>query len=1173
MALNLFGPPTKDDIKVAYIDPILGLVGGVSICEANEYAKKEPGTTFIFRNGNQTLQYLNVNEINQLDPNVLTTTDNCGGISQKKECGPPTIQIFGGGGIGAAGNPIVGNDGAILAVDIIRGGNGYQYPPLVSARDICNYGSGATFTTVIGEVVETTETFDNEADFEDYELCDPTDVGYGQNWGPDGEDLGSWDPKVYTEPGEDPIRNEVIKFQEIVRKLARTPFWTTRKNKPTKITCSDLRVIPSKYDVTFPAWNEFMNSYAISPVSPSNVRGSDFAGKLFTFEWTEEFPTDGEYIFRGLCDNNAQLYVNNLKIADLAGFDAPVRPIQKTFKKGIYNIRVDLLNIPLLETVTTQLSESSNSSDLKVRKVFNTVDLISKANRTLWRTNPIASVGDSLINQFGVSPFDTTSQEAQTNSFAGTHTIIWSNINFPVDGSYRIRMAVDDNVRLFIGEEEIIYNGFVESGANRDFNESRIFKAGNYTIRAELEQIEVGPLGSGRNPMALAIDIETTTTTKTIVSSRSWNDNPMGISVTIDAPEPKIPQEPILEQEGRCPNNPIWSTRFAGAKEFWYPVQFNGSKSPQGAKEPWSKFFNRYAISPVRPLDTPGSDVGGVVFANSWSLEIPYDGFYQFAVQRDNTARFYVDGNLAFDVKTSGDARWVDFRNKPKFQKVFITRGRHTISVELENNKSQVFNQVNQKIFRTKDWQSGSISNNGVTYEGPPLFAYKNNQWGKFMNNHSVSPFLPPLDSENPEINGVKRYTWKGANFPESGQYDVVFQADNNADLIIGGVKVLTSQGFAENSQIFKVNITQGKYDITVECNNIPNRTSIFTNNPTGFGLVISKNISVLREGSGKSWDENPIGVGAILIPPPCPRRIRGKGVVTDIIVNDPGNGYLPPIAPTTTPPSTLALIQTNVPGVPGGGAGAGAGGGTGIPGVGAPGVGAPDAGAPGVPAVPLSIPSPPSGAPTGINASFRPQFEVVRDPVVIDPQKLLQVTDLVGLKQTGYVNGRAYYGAVYYDKGIRYAGFYETVGEPIQIYDTLRESILAQVITPPSAILRQGTDIRSNDPLLNIPGTVQSTLSSNSIVGAGDIFPPSVPFVPEPVQDSIYPVSLRLKRVLVEDPGINYNVTDQIRVIPSNGAILEPVFGSFGRIIKVAVIDPGFGFTEYPRIEMFTPL
>ena len=48
MALNVFGPLTKDDIKVSYIDPILGLVEGVSIAEANEYDKKQPGTTFIF---------------------------------------------------------------------------------------------------------------------------------------------------------------------------------------------------------------------------------------------------------------------------------------------------------------------------------------------------------------------------------------------------------------------------------------------------------------------------------------------------------------------------------------------------------------------------------------------------------------------------------------------------------------------------------------------------------------------------------------------------------------------------------------------------------------------------------------------------------------------------------------------------------------------------------------------------------------------------------------------------------------------------------------------------------------------------------------------------------------------------------------------------------------------
>ena len=113
----------------------------------------------------------------------------------------------------------------------------------------------------------------------------------------------------------------------------------------------------------------------------------------------------------------------------------------------------------------------------------------------------------------------------------------------------------------------------------------------------------------------------------------------------------------------------------------------------------------------------------------------------------------------------------------------------------------------------------------------------------------------------------------------------------------------------------------------------------------------------------------------------------------------------------------------------------------------------------------------------TGINATFRPQFEVVRDPIVTEPQKLIQVTDLVGLKQTGYVEGRPYYGAVFYKDGVRYAGFYETPGQLVQVYDTLKESIDSQVTTRPSAIQRQGTDVTSNDPRLNIPGTPENLI------------------------------------------------------------------------------------------------
>ena len=41
-----------------------------------------------------------------------------------------------------------------------------------------------------------------------------------------------------------------------------------------------------------------------------------------------------------------------------------------------------------------------------------------------------------------------------------------------------------------------------------------------------------------------------------------------------------------------------------------------------------------------------------------------------------------------------------------------------------------------------------------------------------------------------------------------------------------------------------------------------------------------------------------------------------------------------------------------------------------------------------------------------------------------------------------------------------------------MRVYDTLQESIDAEVTTIPSAILRQGTDIRSNAPRLDIPDT-----------------------------------------------------------------------------------------------------
>ena len=71
-------------------------------------------------------------------------------------CGPPTIEFFGGGGSGAAGNAIIGAAGTLLGVDVILPGSGYTDVPFVGFKDSCGKGGGASGTAVIndGQVVE-----------------------------------------------------------------------------------------------------------------------------------------------------------------------------------------------------------------------------------------------------------------------------------------------------------------------------------------------------------------------------------------------------------------------------------------------------------------------------------------------------------------------------------------------------------------------------------------------------------------------------------------------------------------------------------------------------------------------------------------------------------------------------------------------------------------------------------------------------------------------------------------------------------------------------------------------------------------------------------------------------------------------------------------------------------
>ena len=146
-------PPSIDNIKVGYISQTEGYISGISIQDANEYEKNNPGTIYLFQDGNGKIQYLSIDQVNEIKITDALRSDSCD--TTPKACGAPIVNFFGGEGIGAEGNPIIDLNGELVAIDIINGGFGYKTPPFVQLIDPCNKGSGGAIKTIIenGRVV------------------------------------------------------------------------------------------------------------------------------------------------------------------------------------------------------------------------------------------------------------------------------------------------------------------------------------------------------------------------------------------------------------------------------------------------------------------------------------------------------------------------------------------------------------------------------------------------------------------------------------------------------------------------------------------------------------------------------------------------------------------------------------------------------------------------------------------------------------------------------------------------------------------------------------------------------------------------------------------------------------------------------------------------------------
>lgn len=88
----------------------------------------------------------------------VPSIDGLGCATDPFACGPPRVEIFGGGGAGAIANAVVNSIGEVIGVDLQFPGSNYTSPPYVTFYDTCGgQGSNASAYSIIndeGEVIK-----------------------------------------------------------------------------------------------------------------------------------------------------------------------------------------------------------------------------------------------------------------------------------------------------------------------------------------------------------------------------------------------------------------------------------------------------------------------------------------------------------------------------------------------------------------------------------------------------------------------------------------------------------------------------------------------------------------------------------------------------------------------------------------------------------------------------------------------------------------------------------------------------------------------------------------------------------------------------------------------------------------------------------------------------------
>ena len=730
---SIFGATPRSAIRLAYVDPQMGLVEDVSINDANRYAELNPGTVFIFRDGRRRLRYLTIREVNRLTAaDIQPPDEECS--NEPIRCGEPRIQFWGGGGLGAAANPVVSASGSLIAVDLVRGGHGYQFAPFAAARDSCNIGSGAVIEPRIGIVAAQTETFD---EIEEYEIEDETGE-LPRDWGADGQDLGAWNPDEFTgtELGGDPIERQIEQYLRILRQIE-NPFWTSRRYSPRRITAGS-RTYSRVYPVTHEAsvtqrrsvdvGGSPTNSEVTSNAPDSTSRNNQPTAEVgFSVSRSRYSPGSSlRTILRQLNINEAD-FRNGLEVILTPTGSSGGRTIEidhgagnsgssvrrnRTVQRGAtYTVtaRLNTVGRTLIRRILSEIStepdlnayitqQLSRSPELTLRNGAQvvgdgpgnklTVDVSSRSGFNFGAAeNAIQSLGISITLSSGQGTFNRDSSgnitytlDTPRSQSTRSSGLINTQGNQPISSNTSQSTGgikfITQNNKFYLDARQI--SGRVQVNLRFLVADTRRGHQGYAALRFEVPGT---PIVFDRRQNAVTLTNGTYNRSFTIDGGRLYGPVKLtgatrGSTQSLSSANTISSYDPGTSQTIRRSSRQSTTQTRRVDRDFDITLT-SASIQTTETRRTWNDFMNTYAVCPVPASTLRGSDNAGILFSIEWDVNFPFDGDYIFRGCRDNEARLYIDDQFISDLQ--------NFNEDPQGITRRITRGNHSVRVDLLN--------------------------------------------------------------------------------------------------------------------------------------------------------------------------------------------------------------------------------------------------------------------------------------------------------------------------------------------------------------------------------------------------------------------------------------------------------------------------------------------------------